>query len=335
MKSGFAEKYRFVIMSMLAVCLCLSIPATGAAKEKLGQSITITTGAVGGSWYPIGGALSELLNREFDGSPVSSVPGGGTANPKIVSQGKADVGLSYSTTLASAEAGTDPYDKPMKNLRAVALLYDMAWHVITKKSSKFDSFKDIAQNKIPIKWVPNKKGTGDEYIAEKTIQEYGFTYDDIRKKWGGQVQFVSMGEAVSLFRDGHINLYSSHTLPPQPTFMELATTFDCKFLSLEEPIRDGLVKKYSMKKVIIPAGTYNQQNYDVKTVGMPCVLFVRENVPDKLVYMLTKKLIEEQKYLISVHSLFKEFKPAGAWKDTGIKLHPAAEKYYREAKLMK
>lgn len=330
-----AAKYHVLVTGFLVVCLGLCSPSIGAAKEKLGQSITITTGAVGGSWYPIGGALSELLNKEFEGSPVSSVPGGGTANPKIVSQGKADVGLSYSTTLASAEAGTDPYDKPMKNLRAVALLYDMAWHVITKKSSKFDSFKDIAKNKIPIKWVPNKKGTGDEYIAEKTIQEYGFTYDDIRKKWGGQVQFVSMGEAVSLFRDGHINLYSSHTLPPQPTFMELATTFDCKFLSLEEEIRDALVKKYSMKKVVISAGTYNQQNYDVKTIGMPCVLFVRENVPDNVVYMLTKKLVEEQKYLISVHSLFKEFKSATAWNNTGIRLHPAAEKYYREVKLMK
>ena len=327
--------YRFVMIFVLTICVCLSISTPGMAKEKLDQSITITTGAVGGSWYPIGGALSELLNREFEGSPVSAVPGGGTANPKIVSQGRADIGLSYSTTLASAEAGTDPYDKPIKNLRAVALLYDMAWHAIAKKSAKFDSFKDIAQNQIPIKWVPNKKGTGDEFIAAKVIQECGFTYDDIIKKWGGQVQFVSMGEAVSLFRDGHINLYSSHTLPPQPTFMELASTYDCKFISLEEEIRDALVKKYSMKKVIIPAGTYNQQDYDVKTIGMPCVLFVRDDVPDKVVYLITKKLVEDQKHLISVHSLFKEFNAATAWDNTGIRLHPAAEKYYREANLMK
>lgn len=323
-----------VVACLAILLLLMAIPPGSLAKEKLNQTITITCGAVGGSWYPIGAALAELINKEFDGSPASAVPGGGTANPKVVSQGNADIGLSYSTTLASAEAGTDPYNSPMRNLRSVALLYDMAWHVIAKKSAEFDSFKDIEKKKIGIKWVPNKKGTGDEYIAQKVIHEVGFTYDDVRK-WGGQVQFVSMGEAVSLFRDGHINLYSSHTLPPQPTFMELATTFDCKFISLEEDLRDAMVKKYSMKKVVIPAGSYEKQDYEVKTVGMPCVVFARDNVPEKVVYLLTKKLVEEQQYLISVHSLFKEFNPKTAWDHTGIQLHPGAERYYREAKLMK
>ncbi|MGI6066949.1 MAG: TAXI family TRAP transporter solute-binding subunit [Bacillota bacterium] len=107
-----------------------------------------------------------------------------------------------------------------------------------------------------------------------------------------------------------------------------------KFISIDEEKRDSLVEKHALKKVTIPAGTYNGQDYDVQTVGMPCVLFTRDDVSEEVIYNLTKKLVEEKEYLSKVHVLFEEFKPEEAWQNTGIELHPGAEKYYKEAGLM-
>src|SRR5699024_10140489 len=120
--------------------------------------------------YPIGGAMADIMNEELDDITVSSVPGGGTSNPKAVSNGKADIGFSYNSILTSAQEGEDPYDEEISGLKAVAKVYDMAWHVTTPADSEIDSFQDIEDNEMGVKWAPNEKGTGDEWITSKVIE---------------------------------------------------------------------------------------------------------------------------------------------------------------------
>ncbi|WP_408011217.1 TAXI family TRAP transporter solute-binding subunit [Pseudalkalibacillus sp. A8] len=320
------------------VSLILILAACGSSEESSGsqgssQDLTITTGAQGGSWYPIGGALAELMNENIDGMTFSSVPGGGTSNPKSVATGKADIGFSYNSTLVSAQEGTDPYNKKLDGLKAVAKVYDMAWHVITPESSGITSFEDIAENQIRVNWAPNKKGTGDEWITTKVIEEYGFNYDDI-ESWGGKMNFVSISDGLSLWRDGHVNLYSAHTLPPQSSFIEATMSVDSNFLSISDKVLQSLNEKYGLVEATIPAGTYEGQNEDVKTVTMPMTIFAHEDVSEDVIYHFTKLLDEETEYLTTVHQVFKNFDIETAWKDTGIDLHPGAQKYYEEIGVM-
>ncbi|MCP8615828.1 TAXI family TRAP transporter solute-binding subunit [Salirhabdus salicampi] len=295
--------------------------------------VTITTGSEGGSWYPIGGALADMMNEDLERTNISAVPGGGTANPAAVSIGEADIGFSYGPTLFSALQGTDPYEEEYGNLKAIARLYNLAWQVIVDADSDITSLQDIVDNQIGVKWVPNKRGTGDEWIAQKVIQEYGFTYEDVQD-WGGEVNFVTMSEAVSLWRDRHINMYSTHTLIPAPTVTESTLARDAVFLSIDDDIIQTLREKYELVETTLPAGTYEGQDEDIKTVTMPVVLFAREDVSDEVVYSLTKILNEKHEKLIDVHTLFNEFDPKTAWKDTGIELHPGAEQYYKEVGYM-
>ena len=325
-------------LMMLLLLLLLLLTACGSeesseAQAKDSNTLTITTGASGGSWYPIGGALSDIMNEELEGITVSSVPGGGTSNPKAVVNGDADIGFSYNSTLVSAEKGTDPYNEELKGLKAVAKVYDMAWHVITPADSGITSFQDIADSEMGVKWAPNKKGTGDEWITNKVIEEYGFNYEDINS-WGGQMNFVSIADGLSLWRDKHIDLYSAHTLPPQASFIEAQMAHEANFLSIDEDVIEKLNEKYGLVKVTIPAGTYDGQDEDVQTVTMPMVIFTREDVSEDDIYTLTKLLDEKSEHLTNVHQVFEKFDIETAWKDTGIPLHSGAEKYYKEKSYM-
>jgi uncharacterized protein len=327
------KKMKKVFLFVLVALLVTACSSEQSGNDKQDNNLTITTGAQGGSWYPIGGAIADAMNKEIEDINVSSVPGGGTSNPKAVVGGKADIGFSYNSTLVSAENGTDPYDEKLEGLRAVAKIYDMAWHVITPADSGITSFNDIAESEMKVNWAPNKKGTGDEWIANKVIEEYGFSYEDI-ESWGGKINFVSISDGLSLLRDGHINLYSAHTLPPQSSFIEATMAVDSNFLSIDDDIIKSLNDKHGLVEVVIPAGTYEGQNQDVKTVTMPMIVFTREDVSEDVIYNLTKLLHEQSEKLSTVHQVFTNYNVETAWKDTGVDLHPGAEKYYKEIGVM-
>ena len=90
-----------------------------------------------------------------------------------------------------------------------------------------------------------------------------------------------------------------------------------------------------MKIGYIPANSYKGMKEPVKTAGMSAVLFVRDDIPDDVIYALTKAIVENKKYLTSVNKLFEDYDPATAWKDVGAPLHPGAAKYFKEKGYMK
>src|SRR5699024_4207007 len=210
------------------------------------------------------------------------------------------------------------------NLKAIAKVYDMAWHLVTPTKSNVESIKDIADNEIGVNWAPNKKGTGDEWITSKVIEEYGFDYDSIND-WGGNMEFVSISDGLDLLRDEHINLYSAHTLPPNSSFIDATTSIDVDFLSIDQEVIDSLNEKYGLVETTIPAETYEGQDEDISTVTMPVTIFANEDVSDDVIYEFTKMLDEESEYLEVVHQVFGDFHIDDAWDDTGIDLHPGAE----------
>ncbi|MDD5689714.1 MAG: TAXI family TRAP transporter solute-binding subunit, partial [Caldisericia bacterium] len=109
------------------------------------EEITIAGGSVGGSWFPIVNAISDLLNQEFGKNIFFAKPGGGSSNPLLVSQGKISAGMSYSSFLVALERGEDPYTIEQKNdnLRSVALLFPMYYHIIAAKELPFDSLGEL------------------------------------------------------------------------------------------------------------------------------------------------------------------------------------------------
>ena len=66
------------------------------------------------------------------------------------------------------------------------------------------------------------------------------------------------------------------------------------------------------------------------TVGNYCHLVVTANLPDQLVYDLTKVLIENLKGLSLVIADMKNLTPKEAAAEVGIPMHPGALKYYKE-----
>jgi TRAP transporter TAXI family solute receptor len=305
--------------------------------------ITITTGSVGGAFYTLGGGMADMLNKfAAPKVPATSVSGGGTANVMMVAAGQADIGFSYSATLEQAAKGVEDFKgKALTNLRAIAFLYPLRWHcaVNPKDFPNAKTTRDLfGPNSEPklLKMVPNKQGTGDSYIAHKVVGMYGTSLKELSAK-GAKIDFSSYTEAVDGWRDGHTNVFTPISLIPVASIMEIQTFSGVKILSIEDETRNRLCNDYGLSALTIPGGSYAGQDSDVQTVGMNNILFTRTDFPEDVIYLLTKLLVEEKAHMSTIHSAFTQFDPATAWQsqNTGIPLHPGAERYYRDAGYVK
>jgi TRAP transporter TAXI family solute receptor len=85
----------------------------------------------------------------------------------------------------------------------------------------------------------------------------------------------------------------------------------------------------------IPAGTYDGQTQDVPTAAVVNFLVTHSGVDDELVYQMTKSMYENLGVLAAAHATAKDIKREEATKGMPIPLHPGAEKYFREAGILK
>jgi hypothetical protein len=79
----------------------------------------------------------------------------------------------------------------------------------------------------------------------------------------------------------------------------------------------------------IPAGTYRNPE-QIPTVAIQNLMVVRADMPEEVVYNLTKELFENLPTLKKAHSAAGMIDPDSSWRGLPLALHPGAERYYRE-----
>lgn len=320
---------KFVIVSLI-LALVIGLSFSAFAEKNIGvEDLKLSAGSVGGSWYPLAGAMAEVINKEYDGSPATGIPGGSVSNPGIIAKGQATIGFSYSSYLAAANIGMDPYTEKMTNLRGIMKILPMYIQVLVDKDLPFDTFDELFEQKYPVNLCPLKPGVGDFWAAQKIFEFYGYKLEDV-KEWGGNLQFVGSSEAVNLWRDRHIDMYNRQGACPTSDVYEMMVARPAKILPISGDLKKSLIDAFGMSPMIVPAGTYPGIDKDVETVGMSAVLFCRDDLSEEVVYNFTKVILENIEYLSGVYAALGELDMNEAWQNLGAPLHPGAEKYFRE-----
>ncbi|MBN1332974.1 MAG: TAXI family TRAP transporter solute-binding subunit [Synergistales bacterium] len=320
-----------MILTALFIVSALFLAGNQArAEESLGvDSLKLSAGSVGGSWYPLAGAMADLLNKTFEGDPAAGIPGGSVSNPGIIAKGQAEIGFSYSSYLAAAAEGIDPYKEKVTNLKGIMKILPMYVQVLVEKEQPFNSLDEFFEMKPSIKLCPLKPGVGDFWVAQKIFEFYGHKLEDV-KDWGGSLQFVGSSEAVNLWRDRHINMYTRQGGAPTSDVYEMIVSVPAKILPITGELKDTLIDKFGMSPQVVPAGTYPGIEEDVETVGMSAVLFCREDLPEDVVYKFTRTMLQNMDHLASVYKVLGTLDPTTLWKNLGAEQHPGARKAFEE-----
>ncbi len=308
----------------LVAGLVLGLVLVGQAAAL---ELRIMTGPQGGSWYPLGGAIAEILKKEVPGTTASVLPGAGIINIQGTETGQTEIGFGNAVSTADAIAGREPFKAPAKNVRQLATLYMQYFQVVVLEDSGIKGMADLKGKSIAVQ----PRGNTGEQMTRELLQIYGLSYKDMAK-----VSHVSYNDAVALMKDGHAQAFTLITTVPAAAILDLASSRKIRMLTLPDDKFKELQKinsGYARRE--IPKGIYPGVDYDVRQFGTYTHLMIRADLPDDLVYGITKALAKNVDSLGAVVRDVKGLTVQEMALDVGVPYHPGALKYYKEAGALK
>lgn len=297
-------------------------PAPGVETPRENMQLTFAAGPAGGSWTPLAAAMAEVLMSELDYLDISVQQGGGVGNLVGVESGMYDIGISYGHTAAEAVKGIGPFDKPHNNLGGLVSLYNSSMQIVVRADSNVYEMEDLRGKSVNAGTI----GFTGEVLFRDILDVHGMSYDDLSR-----VEHISYSDGTSLFRDRHLDSITQITAVPAAPITEVAASFPVRVLSLRQEKFDELFAiNPGINRFIVPAGTYNGQDEDAITVGSMAMLAISKDLPEDVVYDITKVLLENRDKFLSVTVLMNEFTAENAHQSVGLDLHPGSEKYFKE-----
>ena len=330
---------------MMMIVMALTVAACGgggdkkadnkAAAGKVDRSkefITVLTGPTSGIYFPIGGAFSKGVGEM--GYKTSATATGATAeNINAILTGKGEMAIAMSDSVIQAVEAFGAYQgKPKaENLRAMMGLWPNVCQIVTTKDSGITKFSDLKGKRVGV-GAPN---SGVELNARMMFEAHGMTYKDAK------VDYLSYGEAIDQIKNGQCDVAFVTSGLGNATIKELGTAKEIVFVPVEGEALKKLIAKYPFYvEWKIPKETYGTK-VDTTTAAVMNIMLVSKNLSDDVVYDLLTG-IYSQKGLETIgasHATAKrEIKPETALrgiKGTSVKLHPGAEKYYKEKGMLK
>jgi len=297
--------------------------ALGAGMAEA-QQIRLMTGPQGGSWYPLGGAIANIADKH--GIGVQVLPGAGIANVLAVSLGRADLGFGNSISTVDGVAGRPPFEEVAENVCNVATLYPQYFQIVVNADSGIETVADARGKSIAIQPVGNTA----EAISAQLFEVHGMTYDDM-----GRVSFVSYTDAVSLMKDNNAQMFTLGTTVPASAVMDLASSRSIKLLELDEDMFEAMRElNPGYSKLTIPAGSYPGQDADVDVIGYATHVIARCDLDEDVVYQILEGMVEDMEDLVSIVRVMSDTTLEVMATDTGVPLHPGAERFYQDHGVM-
>ena len=319
MKRLFSLKVTFLLMLFLLICFVL--PAT-AAQDK---NISIGTASKSGIYYPLGSAISEVINKYCSGfKAIPEVSTGLSENIKKFGEGNIEMGISYSDISYFAYNGIGRYkDSPIVSLRSLFALGELQpFQIFTLVDSDIKTIHDFRGKRIGM----GPQGSTGETEGKKVLEFYDLDYDSI------QPVFISYNKAAKALKDGTINAFMYRGSLHSSFLIELTKTIKVRMVPISLP--DEFFKKYPYYVVqVIPKKTYKNINYKVKTIAvrMNMLTSIKSGLTEDDIYQLLQVIWKHEKKLTSAHVAFKNnISFEDAILGLGVPLHPGAVKFYKE-----
>lgn len=289
---------------------------------SLGQAITMAT-------------FANVVTDNVEGISIE-VSGGGAAtlHQMEVGRGNLDFSMTSPVIYNLMSAGKAMYAKQpeapelAQNVDLLMWFPYGAYHFAVRADSDIETLDDIEGASIFL----GPQGGGAYNAARGWVESttglvVGEDYEAIKANWQTGYQ---------AFLDGKIDVYVNGCLDPCGQFIQFTETEDLRFIGPADASGEA-VDKWLGKwryRADVPAGLYEGQKNDAAVTSFDTAvgIAVRGDVDEETVYQVTKAFWDNIEQVTSDAPWAKALDIKFAASQRGLmKLHPGAERYYREA----
>ena len=295
--------FKRVATALCALALAVGIAGCGGSGEKE-QFINIATGGTAGTYYPIGGAIAEVLNKNGMNASAQST-GASVANINMLKDKQVELAIVQNDITYYAVNGEEMFKEggKVENLNGIASLYPETCQFVVREDSGIKSIADLKGKRVAV----GAAGSGAEANARQILEAHGITYDDVNE------QFLSFAEGSYALKDGTVDAAFVTAGYPTASVQDIASQNKIRLL----PVGDEAIKKLSEKypfytKTTVPAGTYQGFDQEIQTVSVMAILVANDKIDAALGEKVTKAIFDNLDKIAAAHSAAKSITKATA-----------------------
>lgn len=323
---------RSVLTAALAAGVALG--AAGQAVAQDAKNYILATASTGGTYYPVGVAISTLTKVKLEpstGLGMSAISSAGSGeNVKLLRDEEAQFAILQGLFGFYAASGTGPVaaDGPQEHLRSVSMLWQNVEHfVIRNEFVESGTISDLVAMKGEAMALGSQNsgtiGSNRTILSGFDInidEDYELVYGG----YGPSAEAVQNGQAAGMGTPAGVPVGAVTQLLSAAGDSVTLLGFTPEEIETADTGR-GLWTEY-----VIPAGTYPGIDEDVTTIAQPNFLATHENLPEEDVYQITKTMYENLAFLNAIHPATKAMALEKAIAGLPVPLHPGAARFYEE-----
>ncbi|MDX1453383.1 MAG: TAXI family TRAP transporter solute-binding subunit [Oleiphilaceae bacterium] len=304
----------------------------GPAQAVEGDFIIIGTGGVTGVYYPTGGSICRMVNRERSKHGIRCAvesTQGSVNNIELLRKREIDMAVVQADIQDHAYKGSEEFKDagPHSELRALFSLHSELFTLVARKDSGIASLSDLKGKRVNI----GNPGSGQRAIMERLMASLGWQYTTFLKTF----EYKSSEQSRALCRD-RFDAMVFVVGHPSGSIKEATVDCDSAIIDVAGPAVDKLVDQHAYyRHATIPGNMYRGNEQDIKTFGLAATFVATDRVSEEVAYHVVKAVFEDLETFSRLHPAFYGLKREDMIRnDLSAPIHPGALKYYKEAGLM-
>lgn len=322
-------KQKRLIMSLVLV-VALFFAGEGFAANA---NLLFATGGISGTFYPLGGAIAQVWNKKIPGLNVTvQATGGSVENVRLLGSKGAEVAISMNDIAFYGYSGLEVFqakNEKYTNYSAIGNVYPDVIQIFSRKDSPIRKIADLKGKKVSV----GAPGSGTEISARQILGVNGMDY---KNRKDINPLYLSYAESADQFKDNHVDACYFVVSVPNGALQDINVMNPVQFLEIDDAMFAQIIKSYPLySRFEIQANAYHGQAKPVKTIAIFSSIFVRNDIPEDIVYQMTKVMYEENAAIAQAHAAGKFLKLETATGGIPVPFHPGAIKYYKEKGILK
>ncbi len=294
-----------------------------ASRTSAQEAIRIGTSSVGSVFYTIAIGAGEIIQKHAGLNATVEPVGGSSANMRGLGAKKIEFAIANSFASFTAFKGTHNFKKPIDVRLVVQAQPTYRW-LLLRKGAGIKRVKDLEGRTV----IAKRRALPEiALVMDAYVKVFGLDKNKIKI-----VETTNSGQAYKALRAGSVDA--------------LLMPFSRKAASVQKPMTDGVIdflyitkgKRDQMLKILPPVmwantfkpGVFEGQGKDLHLVAMNSYFMTRPGVSNKIVYRVTKALLENTKEFATYHRAARLWTLKRAMQNVALPFHPGAVQYYKE-----
>jgi len=323
---NFKKAFTAVVVGLLFLSSSLAGGNIAYAAPAI-KPFTLATAGTGGTFYVLGGAMSDMMRKYANVKMTPIVTNGSIENNRLLGSKRVAMAINYPDLIYYAYHGTEMYKgTKFDNLRYVGGGHLGATQVIVPLNSPIKKLKDLKGKTVAV----GAQGSGNIAASMDLLGVAGLTFKDIKPA------YLSFTEMVGALQDNTVDAVILLAGVPASAVTDIFANKDMRLVPYTAAevnayiAKQGPEKKALLFPYQVPANTYRNQKEAVPCMGVRACIVTHKDVPDETVYTFLKTIEAHVAEMAKVHPSGAEYSMQFLKEGASIPLHPGAEKFYKE-----